>query len=105
MKTTLFLDESVDHLTAVFAKVGEDERDVYPVGARLWVVFPDELVEWQMVFDILEPLAALLNVTINTEVSGLSFQMLTIIYTTNGLVECLRAETATNLDRLIHGNA
>ena len=41
----LFLFKQVNDLASVLAEVGIDEADVHPVRARLWVVFPDELVE------------------------------------------------------------
>lgn len=45
MIESLFLFKHVNDLASVLAEVGIDEADVHPVGAGLWVVLPDELVE------------------------------------------------------------
>ena len=82
----LLLNESVNDLTAILSEVLEHERDVHPAGAGLRILLPYQLVERQIVFDIVEPTSSFIYIAVDTEVSGLSLQVLTIIYTTNGLV-------------------
>ena len=90
---------------AVLAKVLINERHVYPFGAGLAVLFPDELVEGQMVTDILEPLPALLAVAVNAEVSGLALHVLRVLHATHGLVQFLLAKARPNLDGFVHSLA
>ena len=78
LKVALFLQQIVDHVLAVAPEVGEDKADMHPVGAAL-VVLPDELVERQVVFDIVEYPLAKLHVAIDTDVNGLSLQVLRVI--------------------------
>lgn len=89
----------------VLAEVREHERHMYPLGAGLWILFPYQLVEWQMVTDILEPLSAFLAVAVYAEVSGLTFHVLTVGNTADGLVQLLRSEAAANLDGFVHSLA
>ena len=98
----LFLQQILDHLSAVPPEVWKDERDMYPVRAGLGILFPNELVKGQVILDILEPLAALLQVAVDAEVYGLPFQVLRIAHAANGLVQSLTAEAATYLDGLVH---
>ena len=49
---------------------------MYPTGARLGVLLPNQLIEGQVLADVLKPLAALLDVTVDAEVSGLSREVL-----------------------------
>ena len=104
MKTTLFLDESVDHLMTVLAEVLEHERDVHPAGAGLWILLPYQLVEGQVVLDIVEPTSSFFYVAVDAEVSGLSLQVLGVIDTANNFVQCLTAKAGANLDGLVHGD-
>lgn len=98
----LFLKQILDHLSAVPPEVGKDERDMYPVRAGLWILLPYQLVERQVVLDVIEPLAAFLNVAVDAEVYGLPFQVLRIAHSAYGLVQSLTAEAATYLDGLVH---
>ena len=63
-------------LFSVLSEVGMHERHMYPARARLGVLLPDELIEGQVLADILKPLAALLDVTIDAEVCGLPREVL-----------------------------
>ena len=101
----LLLDEIVDHVLSVLSKIREHERDMHPVGARLRVVLPDELIERQVVFDIVEPSLALLDVATDAEVCRLSLQVLRVIHTAHGLVELLTSEAAADGNRFTHRHA
>jgi hypothetical protein len=68
-------------------------------------MLPDELIEWQMLADVVEPPLALLQVSVYTEVGGLPFAVLAVCHTADGFVECLASESAAYLDRLTHRNA
>ena len=101
----LLLDEIVDHVLSVLAEIGEHERDMHPIRSRLRVVLPDELVEWQVVLDVVEPPLALLDVATDTEVCGLPLQVLRVIHTAHGFVELLTSETAADGNRFAHRHA
>ena len=101
--SALFLQEVVYHLVAVLAEVWIYERHMHPIGA-LRVVLPDKLVEWQMVADIIEPLAALLDVAIDAEVCRLTLHVLRVVDTADGLVQSFAAESAAYLDGFLHGH-
>ena len=75
---------------------------MYPTAARLGVFLPDELVEGQVLADVLEPLAALLDVTVDAKVSGLPREVLRVGDTAHGFVQLLTAEAAANLDGFAH---
>ena len=70
----LFLKQAVDDLLAVLAVTAV--ADVYPVAARLGVLLPDKLVEVAVLLDPFEPLATLLNVAVDAEVSRLALDVL-----------------------------
>ena len=75
-RSGLLLQQAVDHLFAILSEVGVNIRHVYPTAARLGVLLPNQLIEGQVLADVLKPLAALLDVTVDTEVSGLPREML-----------------------------
>ena len=104
LKVSLFLQQIVDDILAVAPEVREYEGDMHPVGAAL-VVLPDELVEGQVVFDIVKNPLAKLHVAIDTDVNGLTLQVLRIIDSAHGFVQLLTAITTTDLDRSIHCHA
>jgi len=99
MKNTLFLLKVVDDMLAVLS-VGTI-GNMYPVGA-LPVVLPDELVEVAVRLDPLEPPLALLQVAVDTEVCGLTLNVLGVADTAHGLIEARAAVAAANLDRFLH---
>ena len=103
MKTykSLLLQKVVYDLPTVAAEVRMDEGDVYPVGAAAGV-FPDELVELQVVLDPIEPLLATLQVATDAEVCRLAFRVLRVIHTSYGSVQLFAAESAGYGYRLIH---
>ena len=72
----LLFQKSVYDLSAVAPEVWMDVADVYPVGTRLWVLLPDELVEIEVLADVVEPPAAFLHVAVDAEVCSLSLQVL-----------------------------
>ena len=99
----LFLQQVVDDPSAVLAKVGEHEADVHPVRP-LRIVLHDELVEWKVVFDIVEPPTALLHIAVDTQVSGLAFHVLAIIHTANGFVQLFAAVAGADLYGFVHSD-
>ena len=64
----------------------------------------DLCIEWQVVLDILEPFAALLQVAVYAEVSSLSLAVLRVIDATHGCIQFTTAETTAYLDGLVHGD-
>ena len=89
-------------MPTILSKVREHEADVHPTRAGLWVLLPYQLVKRQILLDVLKPLAALLDVTINAKVCGLSLQVLTIVHTAHGFVQLFAAEAGAYLDGLTH---
>ena len=89
----------------ILAKIWEHERDVNPAGAGLRVFLPDELIEWEIVLDIIEPFSPLLDVAVDAEVCGLALHVLRVVNAANGLVQSLTAKATAYLDRLVHGDA
>ena len=87
-----FLQQAVDDLLAVLAEIGEYKRYMYPARTGLGILLPDELIEGQVVLDVIEPLAAFLNVAVDAEISGLSFHVLRVVDTTDGFVQGLAAK-------------
>ena len=101
----LLFQQAVYDLSAVAPEIGMHEGYVYPVGTRLWVLLPDELVEIEVLADVVEPPAAFLHVSVDAEVCSLSLQVLRVADTTHGLVQSLGAESAAYLDGFAHGLA
>ena len=75
MHTRLLFLQVIYHLLAVLSEVGEHITHMHPV-CPLLVVFPNELVEWQMVLDILEYLSPKCHVALDADVGCLPFQVL-----------------------------
>ena len=98
---TLFLQEIVDDLMAVLAEVFKHKADVYPVRT-LRVVLHNQLVKRQMIFDVVKPSSALLQVTVYAKVSSLPLHVLRVVNTAHGFVQFLTAKAASNLYRLVH---
>ena len=98
---SLFFQQVVNRLVTVLAEVGEDERDMHPVGA-LVIMFPYQLVEGQVLLDVVEPPLPLLNVTVYAEVGCLALHVLRVIDTAHHFVQLLTAESAAYLDGLVH---
>ena len=93
-KTLLFY-QIIYYLFAVAHRV---ETDVYPTGA-LCVTFHDQLIKWQVVADVCEPLLALLNIAVQEQVNGLPLHVLAVCYAAHGLVERGTAISAGDDDR------
>ena len=77
------------------------KRDVYPIGTVAGVL-PDELVEIQVGLDVVEPLAAFLQVATDAEVCRLALHVLRIRDSADGTVELFAAESAGYGYRLVH---
>ena len=99
--TRLLFLQVINHLLSVLSEVGEDERDMHPIGAGL-AVLPDKLIERQMVADILKYLLTKRHIALDVDVSGLPLQVLGVIYATDGFVQLLAAVAAADLDRFAH---
>ena len=101
----LLLQIIVEHLSTVAPEIGMDETDVHPFRAGAWILLPDELVEWQVVFDVLEPLAAFCSVATDTEISGLTSHVLRVAHTAHGCIKSLTAIAAADRHGLLHRHA
>ena len=73
------------------------KADVYPIGPRLRVFLPDELVEWQIIPDVPEPRLPLIDVAVDAEVSRHSLRMLAVADTADGFVQRLTPVAAPDL--------
>ena len=90
MKRPLFLQKNVCNFFAIFAVSAI--ADVYPIVAGFGVLLQYQLVELAMSLDPLKPAFTLLNVAIDTKVSGLAAHVLAVRDTANGLIESQRPE-------------
>jgi hypothetical protein len=68
----------------------------------LAVVFHNQLVEWQVVFNIVKPPLTFLDVAVYAQVGSLSFHVLAIADPSHGLVEGLTPEATAYLDGFVH---
>ena len=73
------------------------KADVHPIGSRLRVLFPDKLVEWQIVPDVPEPRLPFVDVAVDAQVSRHSLRVLRGADTSYGLIQRLTPVAAPNL--------
>ena len=83
--TALCLQQIIDNLFSIFAVA--TIADMHPVGSRLGVLFPDELVELAVLLNELKPRFSLLNIAVDAEVSRLALHVLTIADTANSSIQ------------------
>ena len=103
-KRVLFLQQVRDHLAAVFAEVREHKADMHPIGARR-VVLPNQLIELEMVFDVIEYPFSECHIAVDTDVCGLTLQVLRVAHTSHGCIQFLTPVAAADLDWSVHRHA
>jgi len=92
--------EIIDYLLSILAVAAE--RDMHPIVACLWVLFPNQLVKLAMGLDPLKPPLALLDVAIDAEVCRLATHVLGIVDTAHGSIQCETPVAASDFDGMPH---
>ena len=97
----LFLQEIIDRLFSVSPVGCWDIRYMNPIGAAL-IVLPNQLIKLEVGLDVVKPLAAFRQVSVDADVCRLTFRVLRVRDSSDGSVQPITAKSAADLDGLFH---